>query len=436
MRKLCIIFIIAALVCPAALAATKTIVRQTKGHGSTRDEAIKKALARAVAQAKGLRISSQDYEFGFQSATADIDRKDGGKKVEFDAVSVQTGGSALKTEMEGLVKTHEVLSEKKLDDGTYEVTLKAWIYDYESDDQGDRETLAIMPLKALHQDGYRFGNLTMSAEELTRMVAQKLSVRFSETGKFAVLDREYTSDFAHNRNIALSGDSSFEEQAKLGKVLGADYMLVGTISDARLEIKEKTSSAIGRAVNRYEADFVFEYRFIAAPTRQVKLADTVNLSLETDGVKKLVKKWRPKDLDYREIADNLATMAADKVVETIIDRLYAVRIARIRKNGQIIINQGGKRIRKGQILEVFTESEELIDIDTNESLGKTETVVATIKIDRVTPKVSYAKLLKGDLSKISKGLICRRKKTPAKAIKGSTSDIERTEKGGVRLPFD
>ena len=162
----------------------------------------------------------------------------------------------------------------------------------------------------------------------------------------------------------------------------------------------------------------------------------VNLSLETDGVKKLVKKWRPSDLDYREIANNLATMVADKVVETIIDRLYAVRIARIRKNGQIIINQGGKRIRKGQILEVFIEGEELIDIDTNESLGKTETVIATIKIDRVTPKVSYAKLLKGDLSKISKGLICRRKKDSAKAMKGSESDIERTEKGGVKLPFD
>ena len=213
-------------------------------------------------------------------------------------------------------------------------------------------------------------------------------------------------------------------------------MLVGTISDARLEVKKRNSSAIGRAVKRYEADFVFEYRLIVAPTRQVKLADTVNLALETDEVKKLVKKWRPKDLDYREIANNLATMVADKVVETVIDRLYAVRIARIRSNGQIIINQGGKRIRKGQILEVFTEGEELIDIDTNESLGKTETVVAIIRIDKVSPKVSYAKLLKGDLSKISEGLICRRKKTPAKAMKGSKSDIKRTEKGGVKLPFD
>lgn len=434
MKKICMLFIIVALVCPKVFSATKTIVRETKGRGITRDEAINKALSQAVAQVKGVKVGSEEYEFGYRSASADIEKKDTGKEIEFDAVSVQTGGSVLKTEIEGLVKTYEVLEEKKIDDTTYEVTLKVWVYDYEDPDQTKRLRLAIMPIKLSQR--YQAGKFIEPGSDISHMLVQKLSVGLSETNKFAVLDREYILDFAHNRNILLSDDSSLEEKAKLGKVLGADYMIVGTISDIRLEIKQKTSSAIGHPIREYEADFVFDYRLIVGPTRRVRLADTVNLSLETEDVKKLVKKWEPEDLDFRELFDSLASMVANQVVETIIDRLYPIRIASIDENGQIIVNQGGKRILQGLVLDVFTEDKEIFDIDTKESLGKTEVLIATIKIDKVTPKISYAKLIKGDLSNISEGLICRRQKIKTKTMEGFKSEIERGPKGGVKLPFD
>ncbi len=435
MKRICMSFIITALLCHSGFCATKTIVRTVKGHGVTRDEAIKKALAQAVAQARGVRISSGDYEFGYRSASADIERKDTGKTVAFDAVSVQTGGSVLRTDIEGLVKTYEVLNEKKIDDTTYEVTLKVWVYDYEAPDQTTRFKLAIMPIKTLSRN-YRFGSFTAKARDVARKLAQQLSVRLTETNKFAILDREYILDFARNRNILLSDDSSLEEKAKLGKVLGADYMIVGTVSDARLKIKEKTSKIIGVAIREYEADFVFDYRLIVGPTRQVRLADTVSIRLETDEVKKLVRDWEPEDLDYREIIDNLTARAANGVVGTIIDRLFPIRIARIDKNGQIIINQGGRRIITGTLLDVFTEGDEIIDFDTKESLGQTEALIATIRIDKVLPNISYAKLVKGDLPKISEGLVCRHKKIAPQTMEGAKSNIERTRTGGIRLPFD
>ncbi len=435
MKKVHLIFIIALLLCSNALSATKTIVRETKGHGVTRDEAIKKALAEAVAQAKGVKISSEDYEFGYRSASADIDRKDTSKKVEFDAVSVQTGGTAVKTEIEGLVKTYEVLNEKKLDENTYEVTLKVWVYDYESPVQTTKDKLAIMPVKALAKQ-YQFGTYTMSAGELALQLAQKLSIALTETNKFAVLDREYIMDFAHNRNILLSDDSPLEEKAKLGEVLGADYMIVGTISDAKLQIKEKTTSAIGHPIREYEVDFVFDYRLIVGPTRQVTLSDTVNIALETEEVKKLVKEWEPSDLDYRELIDNLTTMVANQVAATIIDKLYPIRIAGIDANGRVIINQGGKRILTGLLLDVFAEGKEVLDFDTKESLGKTEILVATIKVNKVSPNFSYTELTEGDLSKISEGLICRPKTIVEKPDEAPKTNIERTPSGGVKLPFD
>jgi len=437
MKKIYFLLLVVVLVCPKAFSAPKTIVRQTKGQGITREQAIQKALYQAVAQAKGIAVSSGRYEFGFQSAGVGIDTKDTGKTIEFDAVSVQAGGSTRLTDIAGWVKSYEIIDEQKIDDRTYEVTIKAWVYYYEDPEQTNRLKLAIMPIQTLY-DSYRFGNYVPSAVEMSLKLSQQLSAAITQTNKFAVLDREYIAEFAQNRNILLSDDSPIEEKARLGQVLGADYMIVGTISNAGLQIKEKTSRAIGRPIREYEVDYVFDYRLIVAPTRQVKLADTVNISIEDDQdqIRVLVKKWEPDDLDYREMVDNLTTKVAKQVVDNIIDRLYPIRIASKNIEGQVIINQGGKRISKGSVLEVFIQAKEIFDFDTKESLGKTEILIATITIEKVTPTISYARLVKGDFDKISEGLICRLKKVEAKKPEGAKSSIKRTPQGGVKLPFD
>ena len=45
------------------------------------------------------------------------------------------------------------------------------------------------------------------------------------------------------------------------------------------------------------------------------------------------------------------------------------------------------------LFDVFTQGKEIIDSDTKESLGTTENRVAAIKIDKVSQKISYARLL-------------------------------------------
>ncbi len=435
MKKIYMLVLVAALVCPKAFSAPTTIVRQTKGQGITREQAIDKALYQAVAQAKGIAVSSGRYDFGFQSSGVGIDTKDTGKSIEFDSVSVQAGGSTRLTDIAGWVKSYEVIDEQKTDDRTYEVTIKAWVYDYEDPEQTKRLKLAIMPIQTLY-DSYRFGNYVPSAVEMSLKLSQQLSAGITQTNKFAVLDREYISEFAQNRNILISDDSPIEEKARLGQVLGADYMIVGTISNAGLKIKERASRAIGRAIREYEVDYVFDYRLIVAPTRQVKLADTVNIALERDQVRVLVKRWRPEDLDYREMVDNLTARVAKQVIDSIIDRLYPIRIASKNITGQLIINQGGKRISKGSVLDVLVQGEEIIDVDTKESLGRTESHIATIEIEKVTPTISYARLVKGDLDNISVGLICRLKKVELEVPGGAKSSIRRTPQGGVKLPFD
>jgi curli biogenesis system outer membrane secretion channel CsgG len=418
----------------AAETATKTV--ETKGQGVNRDEAINMALKQAVAQVKGVAVSSLDTDFDYRSASADIEKTPSGKKVEFDAVGVHTGGSTLRTNMAGQIKTFEVLNEKKLDDGTYEVTLKVTVFDYESPEKTARLRLAVMPIRTLAAF-YQFGNISNPSLDTSRLFSQKLTAALTQTNKFDVLDREYMQEFAQERNFLLSGDASLEEMAKLGEALGVDYMLVGTINRAGIVRKESYSQAVGRMVSEYEANFSFEYRLIVGPTRQIKSADVLTIKLDkTDQLRPLVTRWRPQDMDYKEMMDNFVGMAANQLVEKIVDQLYPIRIASIDKDGQVIINQGGSRIAVGQLLDIISQGKELFDADTKESLGTTETLVATIRIDKVMPRISYAKVVEGDLSMLSEGLICRPRKAEAKPQPGRKSEMEKTPEGGVKLPFD
>ena len=98
MKKLCLFLIVAAIVCPKAFPAVKTTVRKTKGIATTRDEAIKKALAEAVGQVRGIKIDSDDSRFDFSSATAGVERTGTNSHVGLDSVYVQSSGTTLTTQ--------------------------------------------------------------------------------------------------------------------------------------------------------------------------------------------------------------------------------------------------------------------------------------------------------------------------------------------------
>ncbi|MGD1042094.1 MAG: CsgG/HfaB family protein [Sedimentisphaerales bacterium] len=435
MKTICALFAITVVFCSLTF-AEDTILKQVQGQGPTKDDAIKNGLFQAVAQAKGVKVGSGKYYFGYQGVTADVDRTPTGKSIGVDAVSVEAAGTLNKTEIAGLVKTYEIIDEKKLDDGTYQVTLKVWVYDHKPVDKTSRLRLAVMPLKA-EERSYSFINLTMPGDQLADKLSQKITTALTQTNKFAILDRQHIDEYLHERKALNPYDAPIEEQARMGQVLGADYMLVGTITEANLRIKHSTSeAAAGVNFKEYRADFAFDYRVIVASSRQVKFSDSVRLRLETDEVKQLVTKWEPPDLDYRELVDNLVAKAAAEVVNKLSDRLNPPRITSIAADGNVIIDQGGDRLVTGTLLDVFKADKQITDADTNEIIGSTEILVATIRIDKVAPAMSYCSLVSGDTSKLSQGLVCRPKLLPAGEPEGMKSNIERTPQGGVKLPFD
>ncbi len=419
-----------------ALAKEKTIIQEGKGIASTREDAIKKAIFEAVAKAKGINVGSGKYQFDFESVSADIERKPSGKEVGFDAISIYAEGTTTSTAIRALVKSYEVLEEKRIDPNLWEVKLKVWIYDYQPPDKTDRLRIAVMAPTTLSSE-YSFGSIKLSNREIEQKITHILNTKLTATNKFAVLDRHYLDKVMEEKGLVWHADASLEEKAKLGNLLGADYILTSTLNEAQLTVKEKYLEAIGQKTYEHEAKFKMDYSLIGAATSQIKLSDTVTLWLQYDkDVRNLVPNWQDDKIDYLILAEELIKSATAPIADKITQGLYPVRIAKILPEGQIVINKGGKDISESDIYEILKEGTELFDYDTKESLGKIEEPIATIKITKVMSNFSYAAIVQGNASKLSEGLICRKQgKEPQKPIE-QTSDTQLTPSGGVKMPFD
>ena len=415
---------------------SNAIVKEVVGRGRNRDEAIKNGLYRAVEQVRGVKVDSSNYEFGFRSSGVGVgDDGPGRRRIEFDSVNVATDGTVYTTEIGGLIRSYNVLEEKQIDSDTYEVTLQVSVYDYAMRGRTGRVKIALMPVKT-QENSYGFLNQTISGDTLSSLFSQRLVAGLTQTNKFAVLDRESIDDFVREKDMLFTFDAPLAEQAKLAETIGADYLLVGTITQAEIQRIDRYLKAANYTARKFKARFNFDYRLVDSATKQVVLATSAQKYLEDEQVRSLADEQNPAEWDQAQVRDAFITLVANDVIAAIIDRVYPISVAAVQDDGQIILNQGGQRMKNGMLLDVFTMGKEIFDNDTGESLGRTESQVATLKIENVTHTMSMAKVVAGDVLKVGVGSTCRIRPEKRDLGVGTKPDVIKTETGGVKLPFD
>jgi curli biogenesis system outer membrane secretion channel CsgG len=413
-----------------------SVVREVTGQGRNRDEAIKNALYQAIAQSRGVKVDSANAEMGYRGTSAGFGTMQPGQRnIEIDSLNFSTQGTVYTTEIKGLIKGFEVVEEKQVNDQTYEVKLKVNVYDYSMRGLTPRVKVALMPVKTM-ENAYHFLDQSISGETLSNIFTQRLMMGLTQTNKFAVLDRESIRAFVDEKEMLHAFDAPLSQQAKLAETLGADYLLVGNITQAVIERIDTRLETANFTSTQYQARINFNYRLVDSATKQVVLALDEQKYLKNDEVRNLSDEENTSLCNSAQIRDAFLSIAANEVIEKIIDQVYPIKIAAIQDDGSVVLNQGGERMKPGMILDVFTRGKEILDPDTGQSLGTTDNLVAAIEIQRVANNLSYAKLIDGTADKISEGLVCRVRQVAKPGIARPKSGITRTESGGVVLPFD
>ncbi|RME71993.1 MAG: hypothetical protein D6781_03005 [Verrucomicrobia bacterium] len=231
-----------------------------------------------------------------------------------------------------------------------------------------------------------------------------------ETGRFVIVERGDLGSVMAEQDLQASGRAAEGAKvAQTGELLSARYLATGDITEA-----SESTSGEGAGINirgfriggsTAKASIVVVVKLVDTTTGEVVASKrvrgeagrtSVRISGYKDGLGGSLGAFAKTPLG--EAAQDCINQAVKFIAESMED--YAVEGAVVLVKGdQIVINLGSDRgVTEGAVFLVRDEGEVLRDPDTGEVLDRFEgETTATLEVTRVREKVSYCKLVDGEL---------------------------------------
>ena len=250
-------------------------------------------------------------------------------------------------------------------------------------------------------------------------VADMLTTALVKSGKFVVIERAEFDKVLEEQKLGQSGVVTPESAPKVGKALGVELLIVGSVSE--FGTKENAVSGgvslFGGGITRKTARAVVDIRLVNTTTGEVMAAETEEGSESTTGIS-----VRYSDMDFSDASNwndtdigKACREAVDGCVKLITENLKKIpwsgKVLKVNADGTLLMKPGSEgNVEVGDQFEIFREGEEMKDPDTGASLGSEETKVGSIKVveDALKGKASKAKITDG--KDIKTGDIVRQKK--------------------------
>lgn len=334
------------------------------GNGADASAALVDALENAIGQVGGMKMSS---------ATS-------------MSISEMTRGNATTLEQDfkqnierltrGVVKSYSVL-ESNTDSvsGRSFVKIKAVIPTYKASDQLKRLKLAVIPVSVV-------GNASSRPEAVNfaETVSAALEAYLTQSRKFAMIDRRYSS--ASNRELSRvnSRNAPIEETVKVGMRVGADYIVLASLKEFSAQ-QIQQQRVTGRVVSRLSAPVSIDVRVLDIATGQIKFAQTY---------------MNPGRLHSKMTLNQYAADIGADIGQVINAAIYPIAVVSA-SAAQVTLNQGGDTVQIGRVYRVVSLGQNLVDPYTKESLGQEEREVARIEIISVTDRTATARVVAGNL---------------------------------------
>ena len=342
----------------------------TQGSGPTMRDAIYDAIKMAIEQVNGAQIAAKT-----SLATSEMSASNESGDATYAAS--QAFAQQVVSQTKGTVKEYHI-TRSGVDEalgGLNTVDLEVVVAKFKRSAQLNRKRLAVMPFRLDPGISTRNGDIIGEA------FGQSLISFLTQTRRFALLERDYLAEQQAELGIVTSGQTPIEELAKLGQMVSADMILVGTISKATTRKKTISSSVTGISRSTYVGTVNISYRVIDAATGQIKWADTYTSSTEEG--------------QAAGVLTRLSRRGANEIGEKVVSAIYPVTVAAA-SGGELVLGQGGRTIEVGQRFKLIMLGQNIRDKYTGESLGAEEIIVGEIEIVSVTPRQSRARILSAD----------------------------------------
>jgi len=296
-------------------------------------------------------------------------------------------------------------------------------------------TMAVFDFKIAAETGKTIvkserGTWSVETQKETSVLTDKFITALIKTNKIKIVERDKLDTVMKEFALTQAGITSPEHSQKIGKLLGADYLLHGSISMFDADIKHTAIPYTDNFNKIIMAQMAVDIRLVKTETGQIVTAETTNERIE----KKEIVAQKQWDKEFPQgIIEELLRKTVNSLVNSIIDEIYPIKVASI-KDDILYLNRGeGGNLNKGDKLRVILLGEEIRDPDTNSVIGFEDTEIAVIEVVEVLSKLTKAKVVqwKGDSKEIPKQAICRRAKEENKESKEIAPQKEKTKLPGT-----
>lgn len=246
-----------------------------------------------------------------------------------------------------------------------------------------------------------FDNKADIDDRVSDVLVDMLTTSLVKSSKFDVLERSALDDVTTEQMFGASGAVDELTAAEIGKVKGADFMVIGIVTEAGFN--SKNVNAYGLSVDKSNVYLALDVRFVESTTGQVRFADTLREVRSTTNISSRSSRFDIQSSEGSEIARAIV----DELSQRIATAVYPPKILAFNaETGDVTINYGEMLFSAGQKWQVYGVGQELTDPDTGEKLGSEETLQGEVEIVSSTAKLTKAKLVEGTAAV---GSICRKR---------------------------
>jgi len=346
---------------------------EASAWGETKRDATLAALGEAIAQVNGRAVAAANSmkSASVEKGTDDEESYEWRKELQ----------SQVSDALRGVVDSYGILSETP-DGSGWEVKVRANVAKLVKG-TSNRKPFAIIPFTAGRGGVSVFGD-AWDANDAARLLTQALVDKVTSTRRFAVIDREFVAVTQQEANLRVDNPlTPMTTLMELANRLVAEYMIVGQLESLSVQKSSTYIDAIKREITQTTATVTIAFRVIDVGSDQVKYAGTEVFTFRDAEV--------PSNGGPVAVGTRVLDLAADRIVEAMIDAIYPLLIVSV--DGDVAtINQGGDTVKVGSAYEVYRYGEKIIDPYSRESLGRSETLVGVLTVERVNPKTALGRL--------------------------------------------
>lgn len=350
------------------------------GLGKTAGEAMSEALKMALLQVNGAVIDSESVSAKY-GLDVSLDKDSASLRAnEFAELVRQRSG--------GVIQSLRVVSmEEPTEKGPnrYKVTIEANIAKFKPSADMQKVKVVIGPVE-FDEPTVEMGDKEVSSADVAATLRQRVNDALVQTGRFAVLDRDFSPEIARELDGITSGQAPSAELTKLSQAASADLVWSAHVSNFAYNRHARKLVTSDRELVSYSGGWGLSEKLVNVATRQVTVSDSLKGSAPDTEPTTL-----GTGVDGDKVLADMEDDAVKSIVSSILQHMFPLTVVS-RDGTNVVLSQGGQAVKEGGRYAVVLVGNEMKDPQTGQSLGRVESPCCDLVVDRVSPNLSYGHL--------------------------------------------